>query len=274
MSQISILLKALINRKNLHVLLGFFFLIHFSSCTKDELDQKESLTDQGEKSIFVYGNDTLLYQFRQPESIESGKKYPVVLFLHGAFQRGNDNESQMQDVPPLLLPQNGGKYYPCFILAPQVPVNEQWVNVDWHDSSEIMPSTISNVEMLTMKLLDSLKNNISIDTNRIYVTGVSMGGFGTWDLICRFPQKFAAAVPVAGGGDENQSAQLASIPIWAFHGDEDEVIYPFRSVNMVNAVNSSGGNAHLTIYQNVGHWGWDFTYMNEQFYNWMFSQTR
>ncbi len=228
----------------------------------------------GEKHIYVNGNDTLRYQLISPEKIGLGKKYPLLLFCHGADQRGNDNESQLGDFPELLLTGYGRKLFPCYILAPQVPFQEQWVNVSWQDSSEIMPDTISNVEMLTIKLLDSLRINFHIDTNRIYVTGLSMGGFATWDLICRYPQKFAAAAPIAGGGDENQAAQLIDIPIWAFHGDNDDVILPCRSINMVNAVNAAGGNARLTLYPNVGHWSWNNAYKEPELFRWMFEQSK
>jgi predicted peptidase len=135
-----------------------------------------------------------------------------------------------------------------------------------------MPKEISVPERLTMLVLDSLQRVLSADANRIYITGLSMGGFGTWDLISRYPGKFACAVPLCGGGDEKMAPRLSKIPIWAFHGDADKVVMPWRSTNMVAAINAAGGNAKLTFYKGGTHNCWDATYRNPDVFRWMFRQ--
>jgi predicted peptidase len=251
-------------------------MVSFFSCKYDHVypDYPESSLPVMLKQLYIQGNDTLRYQILPPENIEPGKKYPLLLFCHGSFQRGNDNEAQIQDFPKVMLSHFGRNMYPCYILAPQVPENQLWVNVSYAAPSEIMPATISNVEMLTINLIDRLELNNPIDTNRIYVTGVSIGGFGTWDLISRYPQKFAAAVPIAGGGDENEAPLLTHVPIWAFHGALDNLVMPSRSINMVNAVNNAGGNARLTLYSDQDHACWKKAYVDPELFKWMFSKMR
>jgi predicted peptidase len=225
-----------------------------------------------EKLIFISGKDTLRYRLVKPENPESGKKYPLVLFFHGAAQRGNDNESQLADVPHLLTDSAARKNHPCYILIPQCPLEQQWVNVNWHDKAEMMPETISLSENLSLKLLDSLQKKLSIDSSRLYLVGLSMGGFAVWDLISRYPEKFAVAVPVCGGGDEKQAGKLIHIPIWAFHGKLDDIVMVSRSVNMVNAINSKGGNAKLTIYPTLKHDSWNTAFRDLELFDWLFIQ--
>lgn len=137
-----------------------------------------------------------------------------------------------------------------------------------------MPATISTMEMLTMNLLDRLELDNPIDTNRLYVTGVSIGGFGSWDLISCYPHKFAAAVPIACGDDENEAPLLVNMPIWAFHGELDNLVMPSRSINLVDAVNMAGGNARLTLYPDQGHACWNYAYTDPELFRWMFSKSR
>ena len=227
-----------------------------------------------QKGIFILGNDTLPYRLLAPEKIDAGKKYPILLFFHGAAQRGNDNESQLADIPPLLKDSAGRKKYPCYILIPQCPNGKQWVEVNWRDSTEVMPEKISDVENLSMQLLNDMEKKLAVDTSKIYVVGLSMGGFAVWDLICRFPEKFAAAVPICGGGDEAQAKKIIQIPIWAFHGKQDDFVPYSRSENMVAAVNKSGGNAKLTLYPNEKHASWNEVFADPELFKWLFAQKK
>ena len=245
----------------------------FSSCDPSPKSSETSIPKipNFEKLIFVSGNDTLRYRLLSPYAVEEGKKYPVVVFFHGAGQRGNDNEHQLDDFPDLLKNQSGRKKYPCYILVPQCPASQQWVNVNWHDSTEIFPAEISTSENLSMQLLSDYEKKFPIDTSRIYITGLSMGGYAVWDLICRYPEKFAAAVPVCGGGDEHEAEKIIRIPIWAFHGEKDDMVFPYRSENMVTAVNAQGGNAKITLYPGVGHASWNNAYADDKLFEWMFA---
>ena len=137
-----------------------------------------------------------------------------------------------------------------------------------------MPDTISDYAGMTMELTDWLLSTLPIDTNRIYVTGLSMGGFGTWDLISRYPNKFAAAAPVCGGGDIKQAHKLVNIPIWAFHGAKDRVVTVNRTRDMIEAIKNSGGTPKYTEYPNLGHFCWDAAYNEQDFLEWLFSQCK
>jgi predicted peptidase len=137
-----------------------------------------------------------------------------------------------------------------------------------------MPEKPSESWGLTLELLDQLTKELPIDRSRIYVTGLSMGGYGTWDAIQRNPELFAAAVPVCGGGDGQQAEQLKTIPIWAFHGDADTAVKPQRSIAMVEAINKLGGHAKLTMYEGVAHNSWDNAYADPEMMKWLFSQKK
>jgi predicted peptidase len=127
---------------------------------------------------------------------------------------------------------------------------------------------------LLLGLIDSLEKTLPIDKSRIYVTGLSMGGYGTWDLISRRPERFAAAVPVCGGGDEGQAANAAKVPVWAFHGGKDGVVIPERSRNMVEALKTAGATPKYTEYPEVGHDSWNKAYADPEMMKWLFSQKR
>lgn len=228
--------------------------------------EAKTFTDADGKSI--------PYRFLTPPEIKPGQTYPLVLFLHGAGERGNDNRKQLIHGLKNFLDPELRANSPCFIIAPQCPDEKRWVEVDWGLDSHKMPEQISEPLGLTFELVDRLVATLPVDKSRIYVTGLSMGGFGTWDAVQRRPKFFAAAVPVCGGGDETLAKKLTGIPIWAFHGDKDTVVKPFRSQRMVDAVNQAGGNAKLTTYPGVGHNSWTQTYANKQVLAWLFAQHR
>ena len=123
-------------------------------------------------------------------------------------------------------------------------------------------------------MVDAMQKEFSIDADRIYVTGLSMGGFGTWDVIQRHPERFAAAVPICGGGDPAHAEQIAQVPIWAYHGDNDAVVKVERSRDMIAAIKDSGGTPRYTELPGVGHDSWTAAYTSPDLYAWMFAQTR
>ena len=127
---------------------------------------------------------------------------------------------------------------------------------------------------LSLELITSLQKELSIDEDRIYVTGLSMGGFGVWDAIQRHPKRFAAAAPVCGGGDPAYAKDIAHVPIWAFHGDADGAVKPMRSRDMIAALKEAGGEPKYTEYPGVGHNSWAATYANRDLYSWLFAQKR
>ena len=164
------------------------------------------------------GGKALPYQLLEPERLEPGRKYPLVIFFHGDGKRGDDNQKQLKHGIEILTGTENRKQYPCFYVAPQCPAGEQWVNVPWSEDAHAQPNPPSSSMALAMALIEHLQELYgNIDARRLYITGLSMGGFGTWDAITRWPHRFAAAVPICGGGDTAQASKLVTLPIWAFH---------------------------------------------------------
>lgn len=193
-----------------------------------------------------------------PKGYESSKEsYPMILFLHGAGERGENIDRVAVHGPPKLahkLDILSG----FIIVSPQCPKGERWVASD------------------LIKLVEHIEGAYRVDETRIYVTGLSMGGFGTWSLISKYPGKFAAAAPICGGGDpinimladSAKKAEMASLPIWNFHGTDDTVVHPMRSDVMVEAIIKIQGDIKYTLYPGVGHDSWSVTYANEELYQW------
>jgi len=212
------------------------------------------------KSFKSSNGNELPYRIMLPEGYRADDKteYPLVLFLHGAGERGNDNAKQLvHGANEFAKPANRQKY-PAIVVAPQCPSGSFWTR---------------EVKSL-QSLVDSVRKDYRIDARRIYITGLSMGGFGTWSLIAEQPGLFAAAAPICGGGSTELAGKLVNLPIWVFHGDADTVVKPDLSRNMVKAIEKAGGKPKYTEYPGVGHDSWTQTYANPEFIAWLFSQKR
>ena len=220
------------------------------------------------------GDNSLLYEIHIPENMDTNKKYPLVVFFHGSEERGMDNKKQLIFGVREILAYSKQNDAPAIIIAPQLPENQQWVNSPWDTDVHIMPREPSLSMKLTIDLIKDTMSNQPVDTKRIYVTGLSMGGFGTWDILQRMPQLFAAGIPVCGGGDMNQAEKLKNIPIWAFHGDNDEVVKTKLSRDMIAAIKEVGGKSQYTEYKNVGHNSWTQTYSDKNVLKWLFLQKK
>ena len=218
----------------------------------------------------------LNYRYREPEIFEPNKKYPLILFLHGSGGRGSDNEQQLWDANAIgaFAKQKVSSKFQSYIFAPQVPLNERWVSTEWDtDDYKLLP--ISSTMRKTFAALDSfIDNNKHVDTDRVYVLGLSMGGWGTWDAITRRPNFFAAAVPICGGGDPSQVKSLAKVNVWAWHGENDSVIDVYKSQQMVRAIKSRNENVRYTEIKGRGHDSWLDVWNNKELWEWLFSQRR
>lgn len=191
----------------------------------------------------TYDNTTLPYRLFIPENPDSGKKYPLVLALHGADERGDDNEGPVAKHRLALSWADSANQakWSSFVLVPQCPQYKNWVDGDWSQNVYDFDNTpISNELETVMNLLDSLLIEFPIDTTRIFVTGLSMGGYGTWDLITRFPHRFAAAVPMSGVGDSTRTDVFLDVPIWVFHGEKDNRVSVSGSRYMVSTMEKRG----------------------------------
>jgi predicted peptidase len=196
------------------------------------------------------------------------KGWPVLLFLHGAGERGDDLEL-VRFHGPLKLMAEVPQLTRCVLVGPQCPADQWW-----------QPSTLGS-------LLDEVLARTDVDLDRVYVTGLSMGGYATWGLLSSFPERFAAAVPICGGGQSSRLwpdlhsefsmeglLEARGVPVRAFHGDADPVIPVEESRLLVDALQAAGGDAELTIYAGVGHDSWTSTYADPGLYAWLFAQSR
>ena len=214
----------------------------------------------------------LLYRVYTPKGASTENKLPLILFLHGAGERGDDNAAQLKNCMKQFLKMQ--EKYPAFIIAPQCPRDKKWNEVNWQAASHVTPEKPSDPFASLIPLLDQLKKELAVDLKRLYVTGLSMGGYGTWDLITRLPDTVAAAVPICGGGDETKADALAKIPQWIFHGGADNVVKVDRSRHMVEALKKAGAEPKYTEYPGVGHNSWDKAYAEADLWSWLFAQKK
>lgn len=215
----------------------------------------------------------LPYRLLVPLHQPSPRPQPMVLFLHGAGERGNDNVSQLKNgVRELFATPSVRRRLPALVVVPQCPEGQRWVAVDWNAPAHTMPLSPSRPMAAVMELLDALQQEFSVDPTRRYVLGISMGGFGTWDLLARRPGSFAAAVPICGGADVATAPRLASVPLWVFHGSEDTVVPVGRSRSMVEALEKAGGTPRYTEYARTGHDSWTRALAESGLLPWLFDQ--
>jgi predicted peptidase len=215
------------------------------------------------------------YRLMRPAAVAAGVRLPLVLFLHGAGECGVDNEKQLKYLPTWLAEEEPRRRHPCFVLAPQCREDERWVDVSWADdeSTPQQPEPTLDLAAAVAALDDVLAREL-VDPARIYLTGLSMGGYGTWDLAIRMPHRFAAILPVCGGGDERLAARAAPLPIWCVHGDADTAVPVRRSRDMVAAIAAAGGRPVYSELPGVGHDSWTSAYRDGFVLDWLFSQRR
>jgi predicted peptidase len=238
-------------------------------------------TDVYEEQTYTYSGgkykeEAFKYRLLKPAKIESGKKYPVVLFLHGAGERGDDNQSQLKYLPEWMADAKRRDQHPCFVIAPQCRAREQWsaANSGMKDSAG-MPKEPTDQLKVAIGILDHVVKTNAVDEQRIYLTGLSMGGYGSWELAMRQPTRFAAVVPICGGGDESQAEKIAKLPIWAWHGDADNAVPVVRSQRMIEALKKAGGSPKYSELKGVGHDSWTAAYTGpDNALAWMFEQRR
>ncbi|MCA9131400.1 MAG: prolyl oligopeptidase family serine peptidase, partial [Planctomycetales bacterium] len=216
----------------------------------------------------------LNYRLLKPKDFDPAEKYPLVIFLHGAGERGDNNVAQLKHAMSDFCRAEIREAYPCYVLAPQCPKEQRWADVDWSQPGVTMPSQASQSMQLVLALVDEMVRDAAIDKQRIYITGLSMGGYGTWDAIARRPNFFAAAVPVCGGGDPSTAGEIKHLPISCFHGSDDKTVSVEKSRLMIQALQAAGGEPIYTEYAGVGHDSWTQTYADRELYRWLFAQRR
>lgn len=224
-----------------------------------------------------YKNEKFRYLVLTPHGgAEKDKEYPLIFFLHGAGERGNDPRKLLPHFPTQMAKPAWREKFPCFVVVPQCRNGKQWVNVPWGDKeSTPMAKEPSGDLQMAIAVLEKTLKELPVDRDRVYLTGLSMGGYGSWELAMRRPELFAAVAPVCGGGDESQAEKLKNIPVWTAHGDADRVVWPIRSRRMYDAIKKVGGNIKYTEYTGVGHNSWTQFYADAKgVVPWMLNQKR
>ncbi|MCE0484853.1 MAG: prolyl oligopeptidase family serine peptidase [Methylacidiphilales bacterium] len=190
-----------------------------------------------------------------PQSYDQTKKrWPLILFLHGMDESGDDLSLVKKHGLAKIVEEKLD--FPFVVVSPQCPRDEWW-------STDALVS-----------LLDTVEKNYRIDKKRVYVTGLSMGGYTTWQLAIEHPHRFAAIAPICGGGNPYLAYKIKQLPIWVFHGAKDKAVPIAESREMISALRKQGGNIRFTIYRNGGHDSWSKTYQNEKLYDWFLSHSR
>jgi predicted peptidase len=223
----------------------------------------------GEQKAVSWGQSEQMFQKQITKTVslryllylpkDYGRKeqtWPLMLFLHGAGERGDDLALVRKHGPPKLVEQ--GQDLPFIIVSPQCSAGTWW--------TEEMDAL--------MALLDEVQSKYAVDPNRVYLTGLSMGGYGSWALACRHPERFAAVAPICGGGERHLARNLKDVPVWAFHGAKDPVVPLKESQEMVDALKQARGDVRLTIYPDAEHDCWTETYNNPKLYEWFLSHRK
>ena len=229
--------------------------------------------------IFVSGSDTLPYRILLPPNFNAAESYPLIVFLHGAGERGNDNEKQLIHGAAFFSSEENRTRFPAIIVFPQCAENDYWARVSFEMDGQgnrsfiFNPSGEPTVPMkLTIQLLESLLKENWVDNQRVYLGGLSMGAMGTFELLYRMPELFAAAFPICGGGNPGMiNEQVREVSVWAFHGEADPVVPSQLSVEMLTAYLKAGVFVKLTLYPGVGHNAWDYAFREAQLLPWLFS---
>jgi len=209
------------------------------------------------KGIYQEAGETIPYRYLLPEGYDETKKYPLILILHGAGERGNNNTAQLYDFLVVFQRDSIRKKYPAIVVLPQCPTDQGFQNIPLSG------------------MIVSLQEKFSIDKNRMYVGGLSMGGYGTYDIVVKNPDTFAAAFPICAWWDDMMAISQMTIPDWwLFHGDTDLTIPVSNSYKMSQALKDAGAKeVKLTIYPGIGHNSWDKAFAEPELIPWLFSKS-
>lgn len=259
--------------------LVFILFIIIFSCKQAPKQGAETIQSVTWEAVSFYDSlgNVIHYNYLKPLKEEDALLYPLVLFLHGAGERGDDNEKQLVHIAPIFESDSIRKKYPSFTVFPQCPEEDFWAKMEQVDGNWTPISSGPPAPSLSrvMNLVDNLIEQYPIDTNRIYISGLSMGGFGTFDYLARAPHKFAAAIPICGGGDTTYAESYAHVPMKIFHGAADKVVSPQLSRDIYNALQKAGaGDVEYIEFPGVGHDAWTPAFEYEGLLDWMYKQKK
>jgi len=264
--------------KKLYYILILIPILIFS---QSDIIESESDLSLYKKYTFYKDGNILPFRVLFPKNFDSNKEYPLVIFLHGRGESGNDNEKQLIHGSKLFLKEENREKFPAIVVFPQCDENSFWSNVeiiiDEQDKREFYFTKNkypTKSMQLLMDLLENLQNNYKIKQNQIYVMGLSMGGMGTFELVSRLPKVFAAAIPICGGANPSTVKSLKHTNWWVFHGAKDNVVPYEFSEKMVQAMKKNKINVKYTLYPNDNHNSWDSAFSEPDILSWMFSQKK
>jgi predicted peptidase len=253
--------------KPFSILFTALFFLQFPHCDASEnsMPRANQTAKKLERKIVKKISTQYLLYLPKDYDAKGKKRWPLILFLHGAGERGTNVNLVTVHGPPKLVKE--GRDFPFIIVSPQCPAGQAW----------------SNDTLLA--LLDHVTEKLKVDPKRVYLTGLSLGGFGTWNLGLSHPGRFAAIAPICGGGDplgvllaqidkSPSLNNLKTLPIWAFHGAKDDAVKLSESERMIASMKRIGNEAKLTVYPNAGHDSWTETYNNPELYKWFLEHQR
>ncbi len=227
---------------------------------------------------FSHNGKTLPYRYLEPQNIKANKKYPVVLFLHGAGERGTDNEAQLLHCSGQFLNPAVRDTYPAYVFFPQAPQGAFWSIPDrLTELSQAMFAAVAEPswQLQTLKaMIDSISQLPNVDSKRIYIMGISMGAMATYELCWRYPHLFAAAVPICGGADVNRLANAAEIPWRIYHGDADQVVPVTFSRTAYQTLKNAGAKIIYREFAGCTHNSWNPAFNDSDLFPWLFKQKR
>jgi len=236
-------------------------------------------TELFRKKIYCQDADTLPYRILYPDGFDKEKAYSLIVVLHGSGERGNDNALQLVHGGDFFASPDTRKYYPAIVVFPQCSKNSFWAAADFPEDYSKPRNIVfypfgeptSSMKLL-LGFVDQLIEEQFVDKSRVYVGGISMGGMGTYELLYRRPDIFAAAFPICGGGNPEAVHNYAQkVKIWAFHGAKDNVVMPIYTIQMIDAIHKLGGEANLTLYPEGNHGVWDNAFAEPELLKWLFS---
>ena len=219
---------------------------------------------------------TLPYRLYLPSNYDPAKEYPALIILHGAGHRGNNNTAPIQGIVPALYNHDNVPVDEAIVIVPQCPSGMQWVDYSWSNgnySTDKVPE--SKAMTAAVELLESVIKNYAVDESRVYALGLSMGGYGTWDIITRHTDLFAGAVPICGGGDPSKAAVLKDLPIWTAHGDVDPTVSVENTRSLVKAIKDAGGTViNYSEFAGKDHGIGTYTCQQNEIIKWLFEQKK
>lgn len=255
----------------MRLILLFVVCIGYTAIAQKPTFGKGSIEHQGE---------LLSYRILKPVGFDESKQYPLHIFLHGSGERGDDNEAQLVHGSKLFIAQSSK--FPAIVIFPQCPENDYWAQTEY-SRNEKGASVFKYPKQgkptwamgALIALVDSYLEEEYIDTSRVYLSGLSMGGMGTFELLARRPNVFAAATPICGGGNTETVTKWAKeTPVWIFHGNEDKVVPTIYSKKMYKAILKEGAKPKLTLYDYVGHNSWGRAFAEKEFLSWIYSHQK